>query len=145
PFSFTRKRFAETGDASIIWEGHKAGREIGYCHMEKLTNLDKLPAFGFKVCCFPVKIAAASAGWPRRVAMLNDSGLRRAGATTQRIAAVVSPHLGSRHRPVLEVIRRMRVGFAVRQPRAVRAHAVHQEDALEHRTLDRLLQHRHMG
>jgi kynurenine formamidase len=70
PFSFTRKRFAETGDPSIIWEGHKAGREIGYCHMEKLTNLDKLPPFGFKVACFPVKIAAASAGWTRCVAML---------------------------------------------------------------------------
>ena len=26
PFSFTRKRFAESGDAKIIWEGHKAGR-----------------------------------------------------------------------------------------------------------------------
>ena len=43
PFSFTAKRFEETGDASIIWEGHKAGREIGYCHMEKLSNLDALP------------------------------------------------------------------------------------------------------
>jgi kynurenine formamidase len=70
PFSFTRKRFAETGDASIIWEGHKAGRDIGYCHMEKLTNLDQLPPFGFKVCCFPVKIEAASAGWTRCVAFL---------------------------------------------------------------------------
>jgi kynurenine formamidase len=72
PFSFTRKRFAETGDPGIIWEGHKASREIGYCHMEKLTNLEKLPAFGFKVCCFPVKIAAASAGWTRCVAMLES-------------------------------------------------------------------------
>ena len=72
PFSFTRKRFAETGDPSIIWEGHKAGREIGYCHMEKLANLDKLPAFGFKVACFPVKVAAASAGWTRCVAMLES-------------------------------------------------------------------------
>jgi kynurenine formamidase len=71
PFSFTRKRFAETGDASLIWEGHKAGREIGYCHMEKLTNLDQLPPFGFKVCCFPVKIEAASAGWTRCVALLD--------------------------------------------------------------------------
>jgi kynurenine formamidase len=71
PFSFTAKRFAETGDPSIIWEGHKAGREIGYCHMEKLSNLDKLPDTGFKVCCFPVKIAAASAGWTRCVAMLD--------------------------------------------------------------------------
>jgi kynurenine formamidase len=71
PFSFTRKRFAETGDASIIWEGHKASRDIGYCHMEKLTNLDQLPPFGFKVCCFPVKVAAASAGWTRCVALLD--------------------------------------------------------------------------
>jgi len=71
PFSFTHKRFLETGDASIIWEGHKAGREIGYCHMEKLTNLDQLPPFGFKVACFPVKIEAASAGWTRCVAMLD--------------------------------------------------------------------------
>jgi kynurenine formamidase len=72
PFSFTHKRFMATGDASIIWEGHKAGREIGYCHMEKLANLDRLPPFGFKVCCFPVKIEAASAGWTRCVAMLDS-------------------------------------------------------------------------
>jgi kynurenine formamidase len=72
PFSFTAKRFLETGDPSLIWEGHKAGREIGYCHMEKLTNLEALPPFGFKVCCFPVKIEKASAGWTRCVAMLDD-------------------------------------------------------------------------
>ena len=44
PFSFTHKRFLETGDPSIIWEGHKAGRDIGYCHMEKLTNLEAAAA-----------------------------------------------------------------------------------------------------
>jgi kynurenine formamidase len=70
PFSYTAKRFAETGDASIIWEGHKAGREIGYCHMEKLSNLEQLPSHGFMVSCFPVKIHAASAGWTRAVAIL---------------------------------------------------------------------------
>src|SRR3954468_16718612 len=72
PFSFTAKRFKETGDASIIWEGHKAGREIGYCHMEKLSNLDALPATGFKVVCFPVKIEKASAGWTRAVAIIEN-------------------------------------------------------------------------
>jgi kynurenine formamidase len=72
PFSFTKKRFMETGDASLIWEGHKAGREIGYGHMEKLTNLDKLPDYGFSVCCFPVKIEKASAGWTRCVAILDE-------------------------------------------------------------------------
>ncbi len=72
PFSFTRQRFAETGDASIIWEGHKASREIGYCHLEKLANLDKLPPFGFKIACFPVKLHRASAGWTRAVAFVDD-------------------------------------------------------------------------
>ena len=32
---------------SLIWEGHKAGREIGYCHIEKLHNLEALPRDGF--------------------------------------------------------------------------------------------------
>src|SRR4029077_9916531 len=72
PFVHTAKRFAVTGDASIIWEGHKASREIGYCHIEKLHNLESLPGNGFLVVCFPVKIRAASAGWTRAVAILED-------------------------------------------------------------------------
>jgi kynurenine formamidase len=71
PFAYTAKRYAETGDPRIIWEGHKAGREIGYCHLEKLHNLEALPAKGFAVCCFPVKIAGASAGWTRAVAIID--------------------------------------------------------------------------
>jgi len=70
PFVHTARRFAATGDASIIWEGHKASREIGYCHIEKLHNLESLPGNGFLVACFPVKIRAASAGWTRAVAIL---------------------------------------------------------------------------
>ena len=69
PFGHTQTRYAETGDPSIIWEGHKAGREIGYCHLEKLHNLEALPATGFEIACFPVKIKAASAGWTRAVAI----------------------------------------------------------------------------
>jgi len=72
PFSFTRKRFAETQDPSIIWEGHKAGRDIGYCHLEKLHNLEVLPSTGFTVACFPVKIRGASAGFTRAVALFED-------------------------------------------------------------------------
>ena len=53
PFSYTAERYAESRDASIIWEGHKAGRDIGYCHLEKLHNLEALPGDGFTVCCFP--------------------------------------------------------------------------------------------
>jgi kynurenine formamidase len=72
PFSATAKRFAETKDPSLIWEGHKTGRDIGYCHLEKLHNLEALPATGFTVACFPVKIHAASGGWTRAVAILPD-------------------------------------------------------------------------
>ncbi|SFK27427.1 cyclase family protein [Falsiroseomonas stagni] len=72
PFIHTKARVAETGDASLIWEGHKAGREAGYCQIEKLTNLDLLPATGFTVSCLPVKIRAASGGWCRAVAILDE-------------------------------------------------------------------------
>lgn len=70
PFSHTRRRVAETGDAGLIWEGHRAGREIGYCHLEKLHNLECLPSSGFEVACFPVKVHRGSAGWTRAVAIL---------------------------------------------------------------------------
>lgn len=72
PFKFTRERFAQTGDASIVWEGHKAGRDIGYGQMEKLANLDQLPSSGFWISCFPYKIRHASTGFVRAVALLDD-------------------------------------------------------------------------
>ncbi len=72
PFSHTAKCFAETGNAALIWEGHKAGREVGYCQIEKLHNLEALPPHGFTIACFPVKVRAASAGWTRAVALLPD-------------------------------------------------------------------------
>ncbi|PYN63177.1 MAG: cyclase [Candidatus Rokuibacteriota bacterium] len=71
PFVHTKEKFQRTGDASLIWEGHKAGREIGYCHLEKLHNLEALPPDGFTIACFPVKIRGASAGWTRAVAILD--------------------------------------------------------------------------
>ena len=73
PFVHTAEKYAETGDASLIWEGHKAGRDIGYCHLEKLHNLEALPADGFIICCFPHKIRGASAGWTRAVAIFDDA------------------------------------------------------------------------
>jgi kynurenine formamidase len=72
PFVHTRDKYAETHDAGLIWEGHKAGREIGYCHLEKLHNLEALPANGFTISCFPVKIRGASAGWTRAVAIFEE-------------------------------------------------------------------------
>jgi kynurenine formamidase len=71
PFKYTAQKFAIDRDPSIIWEGHKAGREIPYYQMEKLQNLESLPPHGFTVICFPVKIERAGAGWVRAVAMFD--------------------------------------------------------------------------
>ncbi len=72
PFVYTREAYEATGNAGLIWEGHKAGRDIGYCHLEKLHNLEVLPPTGFTIACFPMKIRAASAGWTRAVAIFDD-------------------------------------------------------------------------
>ncbi|TQR87527.1 cyclase family protein [Mycobacterium hodleri] len=72
PFVHTAARYATNHDPSIIWEGHRVGREIGYCHLEKLSGLEQLPATGFQISCFPVKIKAASAGWTRAVAIFES-------------------------------------------------------------------------
>jgi len=72
PFSYTAKKWAETHDPSIIWEGHRASIDIGYCHMEKLSNLENLPATGFTISCFPVKLKGGSAGFTRAVAIIEE-------------------------------------------------------------------------
>jgi kynurenine formamidase len=72
PFVHTNKKWQETKDTAIIWEGHLAGREIGYFQMEKLHNLEALPSTGFQISCFPIKIRAASGGFVRAVGIVND-------------------------------------------------------------------------
>jgi len=72
PLPIIAEEFKKSGNPEIIWEGHFAGIEKGYCHMEKLTNLGQLPGDGFMVVCFPVKIKSASAGWVRAVAIMEE-------------------------------------------------------------------------
>ena len=61
----------KSGKQNALWPAHVAGREKEYCHIEKLANLDKIPKpYGFKVAVFPIKIARASAGWVRAVAII---------------------------------------------------------------------------
>jgi kynurenine formamidase len=76
PFEHTAQKYADTGNAALIWEGHKAGRDIGYCHLEKLHNLEALPSSGFYISCFPHKIRGASAGWTRAVAIFDEALLQ---------------------------------------------------------------------
>ena len=72
PIPVNRQLFEETGDPSVVWEGHKAGADVAYCQIEKLQHLDQLPATGFTVACFPAKVRGASAGWTRAVAIFDE-------------------------------------------------------------------------
>ncbi|OPZ95256.1 MAG: putative cyclase [Planctomycetes bacterium ADurb.Bin412] len=72
PLPFLAREFKEKGDPKVIWEAHFSGIEIGYCHMEKMANLAAIGRpYGFTVCCYPIKIKGASAGWCRPVAIIN--------------------------------------------------------------------------
>jgi kynurenine formamidase len=54
-----------------FWESHLLGREKEYCQIEKLCHLDKIPVpYGFTILALPIKLADASAGWSRVVALV---------------------------------------------------------------------------
>ncbi len=79
PLPFQAEDFQATGDAGLVWEAHFAGIDIGYCHMEKMTNFGAIgQPTGFTVCCFPIKIKNASAAWVRPVAVIHgDNALSK--------------------------------------------------------------------
>jgi kynurenine formamidase len=71
PLPFQTRDFEKSSDPKVIWEAHFAGIEAGYCHMEKMASLSAIGRpHGFTICCFPVKIKRASAGWTRPVAIV---------------------------------------------------------------------------
>lgn len=73
PLAQMRVRAAAEG-AQTVWQAHYTGREREFCAVEKLTNLEALPATGFTVICLPVKVARGSAGWTRAVAIVPRGG-----------------------------------------------------------------------
>lgn len=56
------------GRPGIFWEAHQA--DLPYCQLERLVNLGSLPATGFHIACFPLKIRRASAAPARVVAIV---------------------------------------------------------------------------
>jgi kynurenine formamidase len=71
PFASMIGDYRATGDSALLWPAHLYGRERAYCQLEKLANLDALPAdYGFTVACFPVKLAGLGAAWTRVVAIV---------------------------------------------------------------------------
>ena len=54
----------------VFWAAHQC--DLPYSQIERLVNLQALPSTGFKIACFPLKIAGGSAGPARVVAILPD-------------------------------------------------------------------------
>ena len=72
PFAHMIAEYRRTGDRSVLWPAHVAGRRREYCQIERLAGLAQLPSpTGFTVSCFPTKIAGAGAGWTRAVAIVD--------------------------------------------------------------------------
>jgi len=72
PLRHLVKKAKASDDAQLFWEGHLVGIDKEYLHMEQLTNLRALPAFGFKVAVFPLKIKGGSAAPARVVAIMEE-------------------------------------------------------------------------
>ena len=71
PYKFMMADFLRTRDGKYLWPAHFYGRKREYAHIERLACLDKLPPYGFKISCFPVKIKDAGAAWARVIAMID--------------------------------------------------------------------------
>jgi kynurenine formamidase len=72
PLHLEAREAKETGRNDVFWAAHYVGVDKEYCQLERLTNLDQLPPSGFKVCCFPLKVAGGSAGPARVVAIVDE-------------------------------------------------------------------------
>ncbi|MFI9507901.1 cyclase family protein [Nocardia sp. NPDC052566] len=70
PFEPMIERYLTDGDRGALWPAHVLGRHRPYYQIERLANLDKLPATGFFVIALPVLIAGATAAWTRAIAVL---------------------------------------------------------------------------
>lgn len=71
PFGVMTKKFKETGDKAVLWDGHKAGVEKEVFIVQQMVNLGALPLSGFMVGFFPIKIARCSAAPARVVAFVD--------------------------------------------------------------------------
>ena len=70
PYRFMLKEFLETSEPKRFYPAHFYGRKREFIHIERLANLEKLPDFGFKIICFPIRIKNTGAAWARVVAII---------------------------------------------------------------------------
>ena len=70
PLNLQAERAKERDEPGIVWAAHQA--DLPYCQIERLGGLAALPATGFDVACFPLKVVGGSAGPARVVGILRD-------------------------------------------------------------------------
>jgi len=68
PYKSMLKEFLE--QKKPLYPTHFYGRKREFIHIERLSSLDKLPDYGFKIICFPIRIKQTGAAWSRVVAIL---------------------------------------------------------------------------
>ncbi|MEA2331920.1 MAG: hypothetical protein QOH58_2058 [Thermoleophilaceae bacterium] len=70
PLHMQAQEALERDEPGVFWAAHQA--DLPYAQIERLVNLAELPATGFKVACFPLRITGGSAAPARVVAILDD-------------------------------------------------------------------------
>ncbi len=70
PLHLQAEDVAREGRPGIFWEAHQAN--LQYSQIERLVNLGELPATGFTVSCFPLKVKGGSGAPARVVAMIPE-------------------------------------------------------------------------
>ena len=70
PLHLEAEEALERGEPGIFWAAHQA--DLAYCQIERLANRGELPATGFTVACFPLRLVGASAAPARVVGIVQD-------------------------------------------------------------------------
>jgi len=64
PLYFQAEAAKQADEPGVFWAAHQA--DLPYSQIERMCNLGELPATGFRIACFPLRIKGAS-GAPARV------------------------------------------------------------------------------
>ena len=70
PLHLQAQQALERDEPGVFWAAHQA--DLPYSQIERLVNLGELPATGFQVACFPLRIEGAGGAPARVVAILPD-------------------------------------------------------------------------
>jgi kynurenine formamidase len=70
PLHLQAEEAKAAGEPGIFWAAHQA--DLDYSQIERLVNLGELPAEGFTVACFPLRLVGGSAAPSRVVAIVPD-------------------------------------------------------------------------